>query len=111
MCSFRKRLNIRRKSAQPTDEPKATYRKTDTSGGAQGSARDSDSTIPLTKEPDHETFELANETLTEGDKSNRGSSKHGGEDSPKDGGAEGTKLEPPEVIIVPGTPEPPEESS
>ncbi|XP_045165271.2 uncharacterized protein LOC123529122 [Mercenaria mercenaria] len=110
ISTFRKKLHIRRKSAQSSDEPEAVYRKTDTSAEAQIPSRDSDATIPLTKESDHETFELANETLAEGDKNDQASEKHGGEDSPKDGGAEGSKLEPPEVVIVPGTPEPPEGS-
>lgn len=112
ISTFRKKLHItRRKSAQSTDEPEAVYRKTDTSAEAQNSPHDSDATVPLTKESDHETFELANETLADGDKGNdQIREEHGGEDSPKDGGAEGSKLEPPEVVIVPGTPEPPEEN-
>jgi len=67
---------------------------------------------PLTskdKEAEAEKFELANETLeaeaAEADK------KSSPEDSPKDGGAETAKLEPPEVVIAPATPEPPEVES
>jgi hypothetical protein len=110
ISSFRKKLHIRQKAAQSSDEPEAVYRKTDTNE-EQIPARDSDVTVPLTKESDHETFELANETLAEDDKSDQAREKHGGEDSPKDGGAEGSKLDPPEVVIVPGTPEPSETES
>lgn len=104
ISTFRKKLHIKPKNAQSSpEEPEAIYRKKDSSATAQPSARDSEVTIPLTKESDHETFELANETLADGDKA------RDGEDSPKDGGADGSTLDPPEVVIVPGTPLPPEE--
>lgn len=116
ISTFRKKLHIKPKHAQSEEEPEATYRKTETSAEGQRS-RDSDVTIPLTKESDHETYELANETLSEEKNeenkvdTEKDTDKNSGEDSPKDGGAEGSKLELPEVVISPGTPEPPKEDS
>lgn len=102
ISTFRKKLNIRKKE-NVADEPEAIYRKTDTPTELRPSARDSEITIPLTKESDAETFELANEAPADTDKEN-------GEDSPKDGGADASKLDLPEVVIVPGTPLPPEDT-
>lgn len=80
------------------------YRKTDDTSAAKGKSDDPEST-PLTKEPEVETFELANETIEATD-DKKEEPATGGEDSPKDGGAESSKLDPPEVVINPATPEP-----
>ncbi|KAL4227098.1 hypothetical protein ACF0H5_015072 [Mactra antiquata] len=102
ITTFRKKFHIQQKSTE-TDEPEAIYRKTDTPSATRPSGGDSEITIPLTKESDAETFELANEAPADNDKGT-------GEDSPKDGGAEASDLDPPEVIISPGTPLPPDET-
>ena len=107
LTTFRTKLNIRRKNNQTNEEeaPAAVYRKTDDS--AQGTSKQHDPEAPpselspLTtesKDTDGETYELANENPPLAER----------EESPKDGGTENTKLLPPEVVIVPGTPDPSE---
>lgn len=102
ISTFRKKLHINRKSnADTEEEPEAVYRKTDDGAAAKRKESNPEST-PLTKEPEVETFELANETI-DSSATKEGST---GEDSPKDGGAESSNLDPPEVVINPATPEP-----
>ena len=113
LSTFRAKLHIGRKHGQPNDETvnqeKATYRKT-SEAKPSPPTNDPEAATELsplkseTKDADGDTYELASETpITEND-----TSKDGGQDSPKDGGMEEIKLTTPEVIIVPGTPEPPE---
>ncbi|XP_052781648.1 uncharacterized protein LOC128228741 isoform X2 [Mya arenaria] len=114
VSTFRKKLNILRRNQNQDEEPEAVYRRTDTAAAATTHGIEGATELqPLTgngkeKETEAETFELANETIgdSEGEKKCTP-----GEDSPKDGGAEATKLDPPEVVIVPGTPEPSEVES
>ncbi|KAH3816637.1 uncharacterized protein LOC127831827 [Dreissena polymorpha] len=112
ITTFRKKLNIKRKEP-PVDEeePVAIYRKTDTQSAQKAKSDDPEAPTefsPLTTKNDTEgeTFELEKETTgsMEPERDTDGSLA---DDSPKDGGAErASKLEPPEVIIIPGTPEP-----